>query len=60
MARTRKAAQADGETKTFDVISPLDHDQERYEPGEQVELTEAQAAPLLGHTVKPVAEKPAT
>ena len=33
------------------VLSPLDHDGERYEPGDTVHLTPAQAAPLLGHTV---------
>ena len=59
-ARSRKAAETDEPKKTFEVISPLHHDQEAYAIGDQVELTEAEAAPLLGHTVKPAAEKPAT
>ena len=47
-------------TTTYTVISPLHHGvlvdgeaiETRYEPGETVDLTEAEAAPLLGHTVK--------
>ena len=55
MATPSKAAQAaaKGTSKTYKVISPLNHDLEDYAPGDQVELTEAEAAPLLGHTVKP-------
>jgi len=37
---------------TYTVISPLNHDKEHYAPGDPVELTEAQARPLLGHTVE--------
>lgn len=62
MATASKAAQAaaKGTLKTYEVISPLQHDLESYAPGDPIELTDAQAAPLLGHTVKPAAEKPAT
>lgn len=31
----------------YEVLSPVDHDCERYEIGEQIELTQAAAAPLL-------------
>lgn len=41
------------EKASYIVTSPLEHDQVFYKPGEEVELTEAQAEPLLGHTVKP-------
>lgn len=55
------AGQADAKTASYTVISPLVHGvlvkdkpvETRYEIGETVELTEAEAAPLLGHTVKP-------
>ena len=47
-------------TATYTVVSPLHHGvlvdgeaiETRYEPGETVGLTEAEAAQLLGHTVK--------
>ncbi len=39
----------------YTVLSPLQHDLEDYAVGGEVELTEAQAAPLLGHTVQPKA-----
>lgn len=42
-----------GDAKPYIVISPLDHDGQRYMPGDQVELTDTQAAPLMPHTVKP-------
>jgi hypothetical protein len=45
-AKKDKAAQA------YEVVSPLNHDQVDYEVGSTVELTEEQAASLLGHTVK--------
>lgn len=50
MATAKKADQA---KSTYRVISPLDHDQERYAIGDDVELTEDLAKPLLGHTVVP-------
>lgn len=73
MATNKKRAsgpQAEPEaTSTYTVISPLHHGvlvdgeaiETRYEPGETVDLTEAEAAPLLEHTVKAqdAAEKPA-
>lgn len=50
--------------KAFKVISPLQHDLVDYEVGSTVELTGAEAAPLLGHTVvlegAAKAEAPAT
>lgn len=45
-------AKKDATKKTFEVISPLQHDLVDYEVGSTVELTAAEAAPLLGHTVK--------
>ena len=33
-------------TKTYTVVSPLDHDGDSYAVGDPVELTEAQAAPV--------------
>jgi hypothetical protein len=53
MATAKKTAAASGAKATYVVTSPLEHDQVLYEIGEEVDLTEAQAAPLLGHTVKP-------
>ena len=52
MATSRKQAAAAATTAGYEVISPLDHDGEHYAVGETVDLTEAQAAPLLGNTVK--------
>lgn len=46
-------------TTVYEVTSPLNHDGDVYAIGDQVELTEAQAAPLLGHTVQPFGSKPA-
>ena len=43
-----------GDVKPYEVVSPLDHDGERYAIGDQVELSDLHAAPLLGHTVKPL------
>lgn len=48
-----KAAHADNTVQTYTVVSPLEHDLVRYEIDEEVELTAAQAAPLLGHTIEP-------
>lgn len=39
-------------TKTYEVISPLEHDQVLYKVGETIDLTDAQAAPLKPHTVR--------
>lgn len=55
-----RASGAPEATATYTVISPLHHGvlvdgeaiETRYEPGETVGLTEAEAAQLLGHTVK--------
>lgn len=55
----KKAGAAAPTTSTYTVISPLEHDLELYAVGKEVELTEAQAAPLLGHTVQPLDNKPA-
>ncbi|GCL64322.1 hypothetical protein [Pseudaquabacterium pictum] len=63
MATNRNPASAEqAKTATYNVISPLTHGvlvkdkpvETRYEIGDQVDLTEAEAAPLLGHTVQPV------
>lgn len=35
----------------YSVVSPLDHDQELHAIGAELQLTEDQAKPLLGHTV---------
>lgn len=53
--KTAKNPAADGPKKLYEVTSPLNHDGEDYAIGDQVELTEAQAEPMLAHTVKPVA-----
>lgn len=47
-----KLKTAEQPTKTYTVTSPLDHDQVLYQPGEPVDLTDAQAAPLLGLAIK--------
>lgn len=38
----------------YRVVSPLNHDGERYQVGAEVQLSADQAAPLLGHTVQPL------
>lgn len=53
MATAKKTASANAPKATYIVTSPLEHDLERYEVGAEIELTEDQAEPLLGHTVKP-------
>lgn len=54
MATAKKTARgADAPKATYIVTSPLEHDLERYEVGAEIDLTEDQAEPLLGHTVKP-------
>jgi len=53
MATKKRTTAAAGETKLYDVISPLSYDHDDYAVGDQVELTDEQAAPLLGHTVRP-------
>ena len=52
--KKQAAAAAPTETKVYKVISPLDHDGEHYDINDPVELTELQAAPLLGSVVTPV------
>lgn len=47
-----KKPAAEGPTAVYEVTSPLKHDGVDYAVGEGIELTEAQAAPLLGHTVQ--------
>lgn len=54
-AASKKAGAAAPATGTYKVVSPLEHDGELYAVGDEVALTEAQAAPLLGHTVAPPA-----
>lgn len=54
-SKTTKAVRADlGPKALYEVLSNLSHDNEAYAPGDQVELTEAQAAQLPG-VVKPAA-----
>lgn len=54
-ARNSAAATTDAPKVLYEVVSPLSHDGVAFAVGEGVELTEAQAAPLLGHTVQPIA-----
>lgn len=49
---TNDAAKGAAEKAAYIVVSPLQHDKKDYLVGDEVKLTEAQAAPLLGHTVK--------
>lgn len=35
------------ERRTYEVLSPVDHDRERYNIGEPIELMQADAEPLL-------------
>ena len=44
MATTPKAPKA---TKTFKVLTPVEHDGELYTEGKPIELNEEQARPLL-------------
>lgn len=53
---TVDAAKAKGpDALAHEVLSPLEHDGVRYAIGDVLALTEAQARPLLGHTVRAVA-----
>ncbi|RQO63126.1 hypothetical protein DBR47_00705 [Paucibacter sp. KBW04] len=55
MATKRKEGAASTEPrKTYDVVAQLRFDGEDYADGETVDLTESEAKPLLGHTVKPL------
>lgn len=61
MATASKSEGAAPKKAAYKVIGPLRHGelvdgkvvQDDYVPGDTVQLTEAQAAPLLGHTVEP-------
>lgn len=46
-----KADAAEPKKTAYTVVSPLSHDLVDYAVGDVVELTEAQGAVLLGHTV---------
>lgn len=48
---TTKTPKAPAPTASYLVISPLRHDGVDFAIGEAVDLTAAEAAPLLGHTV---------
>lgn len=55
MPATVDAAKAKGpDALDHEVLSPLEHDGVRYAIGDVLALTEAQARPLLGHTVRAV------
>ena len=45
--RAAKAAKTDQPKTIYTVASPLDHNGERYAEGDEVELAELDAAPLL-------------
>ena len=51
MAKPAPKNAAPEPTQVYTVISPLEHDLVLYAIGEEVELTAAQAAPLLGVAV---------
>jgi len=50
--KTPEAQAAKATKKRYVVISPLRHDGERYAEGDEIELSQAVAEQLLGHTVK--------
>lgn len=57
MATNPPATQADKKAAAqkkalYVVVSPLRHNGDEYAIGDEVELNEAEAAQLLGHTVK--------
>jgi hypothetical protein len=56
---TTRADAPKAPTASYTVIDPLKFDGDDYAVGDTVELTEAQAAPLLGTVVKPVATEAA-
>lgn len=51
---TKPPRAADAPRTTYRVISPLQHDDTRYEVGDEVELSALQAEALLGHTVEAI------
>jgi hypothetical protein len=48
-------------TKKFVAVEPIEHDGVRHEPGQSIELSDEQAAPLLqlGHIALPASKKAA-
>lgn len=56
MAAKKTTPAADAPKASYTVTAPLSHDQIDYAPGETVELTEAEATPLLGLAVQRSAE----
>ncbi len=52
MAAKKTPTAADAPKASYTVIAPLSHDQFDYAIGETVELTEAEAKPLLGLAVE--------
>lgn len=50
---TNKKDKAPAAKASYVVTSPLQHDMELYQVGDPIELTDAEAAPLLGRAVKP-------
>lgn len=55
---TKPTKDAAAKKAPYIVISPLQHDGDSYAIGDQVELTNAEAAPLMPDTVKPAEAKP--
>lgn len=47
-----KTATAKAATAEFQVVSRLEHNGDTYMPGDTVELTEAEALPLIGGAIK--------
>lgn len=52
-AAKKAGAAAPASTTPYEVTSPLNHDGELYAIGDEVELTDAQAAALLGLAIAP-------
>lgn len=53
-ASRAERAEAAAKKATYTVLSPLSHvsSKELYQPGDEIELTAAEAEQLLGHTVQ--------
>lgn len=50
--KKKPAPRATPATKTYIVLSPISHDGVAYTIGEEIELTDSQAAPLTGYAVQ--------
>ena len=57
MATDKKASKSDQPKATYKVLGPLNHNNEPFAPGDEVQLTEAEAREIGKDVVAPVDAK---